>query len=362
MSKMHQPNNFEIYRTKKQCCKAHYSGNVDNCVDESAAAHLVNNPFPNGAPKSFAPGEAENHWGTDASQTDHWFPDLINKRNCVFGKNYENWMQTEGFGESYLFVQPDDCCEKWFPGQGNCPDTGAAVNPEAEDEAWQSNPHPMKNYFFPDYDVNNCGYGRDYPAWMGASAYEKHYLFMTGPECCDRFFPTVGGCPYENESTNTQSGYYWTSYQDEKKNGDKMPIKYNHTFYPDIQAGTCVNGTDHPEWMASDVDYQRLYLFKGLEGCCNQWFTDSGFAKCMANVIQGYYRVDPCPINRPDCNNGDKISDIEKFRLTMWYPDMDGDKCKNDGAMEKYMLQTDYHEWYLFNTQEQCCAAFGFCV
>jgi hypothetical protein len=35
--------------------------------------------------------------------------------------------------------------------------------------------------------------------------------------------------------------------------------------------------TDYPKWMASDVDFERLYLFKTPEGCCKKWFnTDVG--------------------------------------------------------------------------------------
>lgn len=74
---------------------------------------------------------------------------------------------------------------------------------------------------------------------MGINGFEKHYLFMEGHECCERFYPEVSSCPLENTA---QTGYYWESYQDNLNNSDDMPIKYNHTYYPDLNAGTCVNG------------------------------------------------------------------------------------------------------------------------
>ena len=39
-----------------------------------------------------------------------------------------------------------------------------------------------------------------------------------------------------------QIDYFWTTYEDNIDNLDDMPVRYNHTFYPDINAGTCVNG------------------------------------------------------------------------------------------------------------------------
>ena len=65
-----------------------------------------------------------------------------------------------------------------------------------------------------------------------------------------------------------------------------MPTIYNHTYYPDINAGTCVNGTDYPEWMASDTNFKRFYLFKEPEGCCKKWFEGYNFDNCMASIIQ----------------------------------------------------------------------------
>ena len=143
------------------------------------------------------------------------------------------------------------------------------MNPEAEDEPWHSNPYSMQNYYFPDFSVNNCGHGWDYPSWMGSSAYEKHYLFRDGEDCCSKFFPTSSNCPADHD---TQYDYFWTTYEDNISNLDDMPVKFNHTFYPDLNANTCVNGTDYPDWMSSDVDYIRLYLFKNLEGCCKRKF------------------------------------------------------------------------------------------
>ena len=74
---------------------------------------------------------------------------------------------------------------------------------------------------------------------MGINGYEKHYLFRNGQECCKRYFPGVGGCPMEHD---IQTGYYWETYQDDVSNLDKMPARYNHTFYPDLNSGTCING------------------------------------------------------------------------------------------------------------------------
>jgi len=129
-----------------------------------------------------------------------------------------------------------------YPYRTDCPDNERAVNPENEDEPWHNRPgSSTSNYFFPDFSKSSCAYGRDYPTWMGDISFEKHYLFRQGSECCTKYFPTASNCPYE-DATQGQSGYYWTSYQDSDVNSAPTPIKYNHTFYPDLAASACVNG------------------------------------------------------------------------------------------------------------------------
>jgi len=365
-SELHQPNNFEIYRTAKECCDEHFGGSTA-CMDNAKTVGKGHAPFPwpihfPGTPeyREFRPPEAENHWGTEAGNDVAWFPDLNNKKNCVWGNNYEDWMSKNGFGDYYLFGSSENCCEKWYPGKSDCPDTERAVNPEAEDEPWFSDPYSAQNYFFPDFEKNSCGFGRDYPAWMGINGYEKTYLFTSGDgdACCQKFFANLGtACPYENEP---QTGYYWTSYFEDKDNAAAMPTVYNHTYYPDINLGTCINGTDFPDWMRSDTDFERMYLFKSAEGCCNEWF-NTGLRSCMAKIVQGFYDYVPCPENRPDCNETPSITNITEHRLKQWYPALKGGSCRNDEDMPGWMLNDEYAPFYLFNTVEQCCAAFGYC-
>ena len=114
-----------------------------------------------------------------------------------------------------------------------------AREPRGRGGAVEFRPLSMANYFFPDFSVNSCGFGRDYPAWMGWNGYEKHYLFRQGSECCEKYFPGKSGCPYERTK---QVDYYWTSYQDNLPNSEDMPIVYNHTYFPVFFSGTCVNG------------------------------------------------------------------------------------------------------------------------
>ena len=112
LSELHQPNNFEIYRTSKECCDEHFSSS-SACLQDSKNSH---DPFPwpihfpgtEPWTRPFALHVAEDYWGTA-----HWFPDLINKLNCVRGSNYENWMMMDGFEAYYLFNNAEDCCEKW---------------------------------------------------------------------------------------------------------------------------------------------------------------------------------------------------------------------------------------------------------
>ena len=113
VSVLHQPNEFEIYRTAKECCDEHYGGST-NCITRAKTVGEGHAPFPwvslpprratnsmifashiirlqpihfPGTPeyRPFRPPEAENWWGTKAGNSARWFPDLINKQNwCVF--------------------------------------------------------------------------------------------------------------------------------------------------------------------------------------------------------------------------------------------------------------------------------------
>jgi hypothetical protein len=243
-----------------------------------------------------------------------------------------------------------------YPDRTDCPDTERAVNPENEDEPWQNS---TNNYFFPDFIKSSCAYGRDYPTWMGDISFEKHYLFRQGSECCTKFFPTASNCPYE-QATQAQSGYYWNSYQNNTSNSAPATIKYSHTFYPDLAASACVNGTDYPAWMGSTVEFKRTYLAGTIDGCCTKWFPSQNLNDCKNNVIQGVYDILPCPTNRPDCNATVTITNMTEHLLGMWYPDLGASICKSDGGSPEWMKAAGFAEVYLFNTKEQCCSKFGF--
>jgi len=232
------------------------------------------------------------------------------------------------------------------------------VNPEEDHAAYYADPYPGNGYFFPDFSVNSCGFGQDYPSWMGSMGYEKWYLFTKGEHCCQKYFPAVTNCPYEDETQFQDGyGYYWESYQDNLPHGEAYPTIYNHTYYPNMHAGTCVNGTDYPDWMAQDRDFIRLYLYNNdPEGCCKYWFGDYEVESCVNNIIQSTYIDD----SSTDAPNVTAVNKTEEY-LEMWYPVIFRKICRNDRDMPSWMLVPGYVEWYLFNTRDQCCAAFGFC-
>eukprot|EP00584_Thalassiosira_punctigera_P010481 CAMPEP_0172530792 /NCGR_PEP_ID=MMETSP1067-20121228/4415_1 /TAXON_ID=265564 ORGANISM="Thalassiosira punctigera, Strain Tpunct2005C2" /NCGR_SAMPLE_ID=MMETSP1067 /ASSEMBLY_ACC=CAM_ASM_000444 /LENGTH=375 /DNA_ID=CAMNT_0013315061 /DNA_START=808 /DNA_END=1931 /DNA_ORIENTATION=+ len=273
-----------------------------------------------------------------------WYPDLHNELNCFQGRNYESWMLQEGFPAYYLFTDPQKCCNLWFPANSNCPDSATAVNPEEDHAAFYADSYPSAGYFFPDFAVSSCGFGQDYPAWMGSDGYEKWYLFRKGDHCCKKYFPTARNCPYEDETQpelQDGNGYYWEKYQDNLSNGGVHPTIYNHTYYPDMHANTCVNGTDYPAWMASDRDFKRLYLFKNNpEDCCKNWFGAHAVEDCLKNIIQSEY-ID---FNSAEATDITVVNKTEEY-LGMWYPVINRHKCVQDGSMPSWMLVEGYVEW-----------------
>ncbi|KAL3782622.1 hypothetical protein HJC23_000004 [Cyclotella cryptica] len=328
---------YDLYRTSMACCEKHFPLS-SSCNADSIASRPH---FPN------TPGEAWPLPPPGHPGVRKYFPDLQNKQNCVRGKNYDLWMSQDGFADYYLFDNASDCCKLWYPSRSDCPDSQSAVTPNIEDEAWLSNPYPFANYYFPDFDAGSCGYGKNYPAWMAQDGYARWYLFRGGAECCSKYFPQASNCPYE---TTPQDGYYWESYQPNQPNDAILPPIYNHTFYPDLEANTCVNGTDYPSWMIANDEFKRLYIFHEPQGCCEFWFGESGpTSRCVGNIIQSVY------VNITAGTN------ITALLLAKWYPMLEESRCINNGEMPQWMLSDGFAEWYLFNTLEACCKAFGYC-
>ena len=112
--------------------------------------------------------------------------------------------------------------------------------------------------------------------------------------------------------------------------------------------------------MATDVEFIRLYLFKKPDGCCKQWF-NTNLVGCVNSIIIGKYDVLPCPTNRPGCTPLSTVTNATAALLGMWYPSLMEFKCKNDQHMPEYMLIQGFRDSYLFNSEAQCCAAFGYC-
>lgn len=56
----------------------------------------------------------------------------------------------------------------------------------------------------------------------------------------------------------TSNRLYWESYQPNVPNHIPLgTIPPPTVFYPDLFSNTCINGLDYPDWMNSDIVYQR---------------------------------------------------------------------------------------------------------
>ncbi len=102
-SESHLAQVYVIYRTASECCNANFAGSP-TCLTDSKNSH-VPFPFPSYSvqPDSLGP-----------QRKDYFFPDLSGELNCMYGKNYEDWMMTAGYEPYYLFTNGQDCCSMWY--------------------------------------------------------------------------------------------------------------------------------------------------------------------------------------------------------------------------------------------------------
>ncbi|KAL3798224.1 hypothetical protein ACHAWO_003429 [Cyclotella atomus] len=146
-------NEHEIYRTAKECCE-----------DMAVYGHPNNEAYPPWLPDS--------SMSSSNTNPQKYFPDLHGNNNCIFRNDYDKWMMEDGFRDYYLFDNGSDCCKMWFPAHSNCPDMNAYLEKPVEEL------NPFENYYFPDFDEQSCGHGKDYPARMVQEGFEKWYLFI----------------------------------------------------------------------------------------------------------------------------------------------------------------------------------------
>jgi insulin receptor substrate 1 len=301
----------QIYRTANDCCTAEFSGSA-SCVTDSKNPTVVVKPS-------------------------YYYPDQHNKGSCVFSSLYDDWMNATGYSEYYLFTDGAACCSLWFPESTNCPDTSAATPEDTVNGA-----SVVSNYFYPDSELNNCGYGRDYPLWMGGEGYARSYLFTTPAGCCNKFYPGKTDCPAE---TTPQEGYYWESYFPDVPIGVPIPPgEISTIYYPDQASGTCIGGTDYPEWMGGQ-GFSKLYLYDTLEGCCTYWYGEGGLASCVGSAIM-----------RPTTPSGTGATTT----AAVWYPQLSAKACANDGNMPSWMTGSGFSDAYTFVTEGECCKAWGY--
>lgn len=99
---MHLSQVYVIYRTASECCEANFAGS-STCLTDSKNSHV---PFP-------FPSYSVQPESSSPQRKDYYFPDLTGEMNCMYGKNYEDWMMTAGYEPYYLFTNGQDCCSMW---------------------------------------------------------------------------------------------------------------------------------------------------------------------------------------------------------------------------------------------------------
>jgi len=246
----------------------------------------------------------------------YYWPDLHGKQNCVFGSDYNDWM--EGSHKNwYLFDKEEECCETWYPSKSNCPEV-TPTTPQQVDYK----PDPNRQYYYPHLNESNCWLGRNYPMWM--KLYSKHYLYQTAEECCSAWYPSSLSCPLPGND-GVQEMQYWV---------------VNDAFYPNFQGDYCAQGNAYPEWMADPMNIDT-HLFKTGKECCDTWFPQETF---------------DCQNKIGTVMNGNQIAGPDVAGT--WYPSLNGHFECIDGTPPGWMTASQgYRDAYVFDSHAECCKA-----
>ena len=152
----------------------------------------------------------------------------------------------------------------------------------------------------------------------------KDYLFTTGDECCQRWYPYNTDCVIP-EDDGVQEGDFWIS---------------DAAYFPNWKGDWCAFGNDYPEWMA-DPTQVMTHLFTTAKACCDLWFQDKS-AECQANLAVS--------------SNGEHVSGPAPFNGT-WYPTLNGKFECVRGTAPAWMRQPGYTALYVFHSHAECCKA-----
>lgn len=294
---------YNIHRTAEQCCQKHF-GYLDtgNCVEESEGSIAVaqddtaerdmrpkyyypdlfgrdNCIYHNGYYDWMMEANSESYlFSTDAECCSMFYPartdcpDLsdsterdVNERpypvkpyfyphqtdsNCRFGRNYPQWMAQAQYVQDHLYTTPDECCDSWYPGAGDCP-----LGPDdgiQEGRYWQSD-----LYFYPSWKGNWCNVGNDYPEWMADPSNNDQHLFDSALSCCQAWF--------SNDILECEMNVIATPAN------ELEPEEWYPTL---VWPYECVSDGNVPSWMTMP-GFKDYYVFESQAACCKAYYCAS---------------------------------------------------------------------------------------
>jgi len=183
--------------------------------------------------------------------TQFYYPDLSGS-NCRRGRNYPMWMAL--YPKHYLYTTPDQCCEEWYPNNGNCP--------QVEDDGVQEGHYwVVDEAFYPNFKGDYCAQGNSYPEWMADPMNKDTHLFQTGRDCCVMWFPEMAA-ECESNIVTVIDGH--------QVGGPDV----TGTWYPSLNGHfVCIDGTP-PSWMTASKGYEDAYVFDSHSECCKAHWCD----------------------------------------------------------------------------------------
>jgi len=268
-----------------------------------------------------------------------WDPNNVYYPKWSEGLCVNDGKQPEDVDVKYLFSDIEVCCQTYFPTNQECvkitlPPTNAPTPTNLMPKIW-----------YPDYVNNICKKDGKY------GPYEQNF-FSSYDECCKFDFMD------EDKCMEKKPAIYYANYDTNTCTSDGNPSPYEDKLfmthqeccqYDWIYTETCTSAGDVPVQNSApvtvvEVDYYPDLVYNKCKCDGKQRDTDQIFSSYDECCKYPWLNKNECMKHSHECTAQTVPTPSQ---TVLWYPDLNSNRCKNDGNNPDGVL--------VFTSHQVCC-------